>query len=710
MKQTNTQTSNIITLLRLCTLLLAAVSFWSTAQGMREYTFSKGWQAYAASLGVQGLLLGLNFSLPHFLKQCDALWQKASLLGLSFVVLFCSSWFSYLFIAGNGYQGSWDTKCRLMAQEAYRDELLAAEDYVEFYDEALNNRLSGQIQELYEKARAMDSSSIDINTLNWAQERQNYVDNGGAAASIMAAAIEAMEQALGGGAQPPEGETPAEEGGVSQNVRQNAVEILDGLQTSIQTELGNISSQIDSARRDVDTSYTNLQNAENRMRNIPDNADPAPYQQAINTASTTWLRNVERLDTLQARQQSYQDAQSQVNYYTSLLGMTEEGVSSYNVGTSLREIQRELFQTAPDLERMLKLSGDVFERLQSAEDLDQQNGAEYQSLLSLMNRFINSLEHSRRLKDSGDMLQQWVQELADGTALSVETVGGSSDTWKNNWISQINKLKSRIASLPAYSAAADEDSSPLLEDYDRSASARRLDMAVEQYLTEHNSAEQGLIYLRSAYRMMALFSLALAFLLDIAAFVTGVIIEREETKLAKNPPPAKAEESKNAVPPVPEGSDTPQPAVWTLNQYLFLTSDYKFCDGEYTYRTIEQGKFGELNLPTPSYKAGLYRREKENITAVQSPSDLLYRVSSGGPQDGIYLNCGIDCQGGLLTLYTGGKSCFLGNVEPFVPVYKLSDESYDEFPIKDLERINAKTVIVALDRDGVHIAGIYVVM
>ena len=58
-------------------------------------------------------------------------------------------------------------------------------------------------------------------------------------------------------------------------------------------------------------------------------------------------------------------------------------------------------------------------------------------------------------------------------------------------------------------------------------------MAVEQYLTDHNSAEQGLIYLRSAYRMMAVFSLALAFLLDIAAFVTGVIIEREESKLVE---------------------------------------------------------------------------------------------------------------------------------------------------------------------------------
>lgn len=700
MKKSTTQTSNIIVLLRVCTVLLAAVSFWATAQGMREYTFSKGWQAYAASLGIQGLLLGLNFSLPHFLKECDSRWQKAALLSLSAVVLFCSSWFSYLFIAGNGYQGSWDTKCRLMAQEAYRDELLAAEDYVGRYDERLDELLSDQIQELYGMARAMDSNSIDINTLDWAQERADYVDGGGAAAASMAAAIQAMEDAMG------TAEQGAEGGTVSQDVRQRAAEILDGLRTSMQTELDSITAQISTANSSVETSYANLQSAENRMRNIPANADPAPYQQAINTASNTWRRNVERLDTLQERQQSYQDALSRVNYYSSLLGMTDEGVSSYFVGTNLREIQRELFQPAPDLERMLELAGEVFDRLQSAEDLDQQNGAEYQSLLSLMNRFINNLERRRQLKSAGDTLEQWVQELADGNLLSVEAVGGSDETWKSDWITDINELKSRIGSLPVYTAAGGEDMP--LEDFDRSASARRLDMAVEQYLTDHNSAEQGLIYLRSAYRMMALFSLVLAFLLDIAAFVTGVIIEREESKLAKNPPPPPPGGG-NATPAAQAGSTAP-PAAWTLNQYLFLTSDYKFCDGEYTYRTIEQGKFGELKLPTPDYTAGLYRRAGEDVLAVKDAAELLYQVSSGGPQDGVYLSCGIACQGGLLTLFSNGTSRFLGNAEPYVPVYKMSGDSYEEFPIKDMERINAKIVVVALERDGTRIAGIYAVL
>lgn len=146
----------------------------------------------------------------------------------------------------------------------------------------------------------MDTSNIDINTLDWTQERVDYVTNDGAASSSMEAAIQAMEDAMANAAQAEGGETAK--------------------------------------------------------------------------ASNNWRRNVERLDTLQERQQSYQDALSRVNYYASLPGITEEGVSSYYVGANLREIQRELFQPTPDLERMLELSGEVFDRLQSAEDLEQQNG------------------------------------------------------------------------------------------------------------------------------------------------------------------------------------------------------------------------------------------------------------------------------------------------------------------------------------------------
>jgi hypothetical protein len=96
-KATNSQ-GMILTLLRLATVLLAIVSWWSTAQGMRDYVFSQAWQANLASFAIQSILLGLNFYLPTFWRWIHSLRGKICVLALSGVVLFCSSWFSYVFI------------------------------------------------------------------------------------------------------------------------------------------------------------------------------------------------------------------------------------------------------------------------------------------------------------------------------------------------------------------------------------------------------------------------------------------------------------------------------------------------------------------------------------------------------------------------------------------------------------------------------------
>ena len=94
----------ILTMLRLATVLLAIVSWWSTAQGMRDYVFSQAWQANLASFAIQSILLGLNFYLPTFWRWIHSLRGKICVLALSGVVLFCSSWFSYVFIVGTVYE------------------------------------------------------------------------------------------------------------------------------------------------------------------------------------------------------------------------------------------------------------------------------------------------------------------------------------------------------------------------------------------------------------------------------------------------------------------------------------------------------------------------------------------------------------------------------------------------------------------------------
>jgi hypothetical protein len=54
--------------------------------------------------------------------------------------------------------------------------------------------------------------------------------------------------------------------------------------------------------------------------------------------------SITRQSELAMQRQDYQSALQRTTYYASVLGMSEEGVSSYFVGANLREIQRKKAQ------------------------------------------------------------------------------------------------------------------------------------------------------------------------------------------------------------------------------------------------------------------------------------------------------------------------------------------------------------------------------
>ena len=131
-------------ILRIATVLLAIVSWWATAQGMKNYVFSTNWQSYLASLAIQSILLGLNFYLPTFWRYTSSGLTKLGIALLSFIVLICSSWFSYVYIVQRAYDESWNSTSQLLVQSTYRQELYEALDYSEEYDEVLRGSIGSQ--------------------------------------------------------------------------------------------------------------------------------------------------------------------------------------------------------------------------------------------------------------------------------------------------------------------------------------------------------------------------------------------------------------------------------------------------------------------------------------------------------------------------------------------------------------------------------------
>lgn len=699
MKSNQQRNSGVLTLLRICTFLLAAVSFWATAQGMKEYTFPDNWQAYAASLGIQGLLLGLNFSFFRFWDRCPTNFHKGVLLILTCVVLFCSSWFSYLYIAKQAYGQSWDTESRLLAQDTYRSELFAADTYLEQYGEEMEQSLTNQIVVLYAQATEMDSDKVDIaGNLDWTIERSIYAQDDFAARDIMLSVIDAMEQATTENA--------------AQDARQQSTEIIEAMQAALQNAISSLDTQIADADASVERAENSLISAQNRMNNAPTDTDLTPYQNAVNTAARAYDASITRQSELVKQRQDYQIALQRTVYYASVLGMSEEGVSSYFVGANLREIQRELFGTNPDSDRMMALATEIFNRLQSAIDLESdETENNYQTFLASMNQFVRYLENYRSIKELDSEIQGLTDDLSTGMILSLNE---NNYNWNASWREQFNDLKSKISGLPVYNLTG---SNATLDSFDRAASTRRLDNAIRNYLTEHNPAQQGLVYLYSPYRGIAIFSLFIALLLDIAAFVTGFIIDRTDEADSDS----RQEKTENyggniGVTHTPLKKepvwDMDQTLNWNaippLNRYTFLTGDHQYLDGTMTYRAIENGKVIEVEYPDTKLQTGFYYWKDSSIYQVR-PAELRYKGTPGGPEDGVYENAILRYEDQLLIIVQNTDGKHLGTVDPYTPVYYLSKDSYESSHAKEIDNVKGNMIVISLNQTGTRIIAIYVV-
>lgn len=687
MENRKQQENTIIFLLRICTCLLAAVSFWATAQGMIDYTFPKSWQAYAASLGIQGLLLGLNFALPSFLRQCKNFFQKVVLYLLTIVILFCSSWFSYLFITDKAYGESWNTECWLLAQAVYREELFNADTYIQLYSQDIQNVLMEQVVDLYQQSMDMDQNSVNVSeNLDWNEERNQYTGDDFAAKDIMITVISAMEDAMGQD--------------VAQDVREQVASVLTGMRSNIQSEIDRLGTQISQIDERVISAESSLRSAENRLINAPAGVDLTPYENTVNQAVRTYEGLITRQNDLEKQRGDYERAFQRTTYYLTVFGMAEDGVSSYFVGANLREIQRELFQPSPDADKMLSLATEVFDRLQNAVDLGT-NTSEYQNIFTSMNNFLQNLENYSKLKESRTTIQNQIDQLADGSILSLET-----DEDKSIWHTQFNDLKAKLSELPVYTL--EKGTNLITESFDRALSIKHLDQAIRYYLTDHNAAQAGLIYLISPYREVAIFSLFLALLLDIAAFITGVIIDRvsgnREAEKANSPIVSSIEPGQFIQRINEEIWDTAS----GLNRYIFLTGDYTLVDGIMTYRAIESGEQTEIEYSDPNLITGFYLWKQEQLCAVEQ-SELLFKGVSGGPQDGVYTDCILNYNEHLLTITQSGKSSFLGPVGVHIPVYLLSKDQYDVITSKNISNIHGQKIVIALDKEGNRIIEIYII-
>lgn len=623
-------------LLRIGVIFLSVVSFYTTANGMRDYIFqNNGAVAYAASAAIQGILLALSMNLPRYLQNifrdeqtaesskqlklseeakenhekvktfnenakafarkavrflCHLISAACALL-LTVVIIFCSSWFSYIYIADTLYKDSWDSDSELLVQQTYRTELYNASDYAHSYGIYLEESVGEKILQLEQQAYELAGNGVD-SAIEWAAERDSYVTGKeGIAGSYMSMVIDAMEAALGKDA--------------NQNQRDIAARALEETRTNIAARLEEIQQNLDTINDNISSYNAQITDLGNQINRSPEGTDTTALYNAINSYTQLIEDAVERQGELQQEQLLLDSALSRIPYYEAALGLSSS-TSNISIRRDLLQLQADFFKTDLDVDELLETATGIFENLRNAastaqnstadttENMEEQeagseNSLSYSNLLVQMNRLISDLRDYATVKDIEAELDRLIAELrndvdaegtesdeqadsalpiennAEGMAVSANSVsdadetfrgagdvsgnesnsqdekskGEAEDEWKDKWRNRIEHLKSQISAMPKYIReertgsetvnALTELQLSVLTAYDRDGSSRALDNMVHRYVSDRSPVYKGIIYLQSSYRSLALFALSLAVSFDLAGFIFG-FVEQGNTK------------------------------------------------------------------------------------------------------------------------------------------------------------------------------------
>lgn len=725
-------------LLQFAVICLAIASFFTTAQGMRSYIFNgEPTIAYVTSGAIQGILLALSMNLPRFMRR---IWNEEKsnvfikaiieivLLILTGISLFCSSWFSYVYIAETVHKGSWDTDSELLVQQIYRNELYDASDYSKAYRTYLEAELGQEILNLQSLANQLPTQASDFN-MDWESEQQQYASDNTVASSYMATVINQLKLAF--------------ETAPSQENRDLAEQAVTEAQKNIEAALKNEQTRLGDVRKDLSTYNDQISNLNQQIRNATTQAEITSLQETLRSYRETQSTAAAQQQTIQQEISALQNAQGRLNVYAVNLGLSNS-TSSISIKRNLLEMQTELFKDDPDVDSLRNLATETFSNLRNAESLfagsEGGNSLSYNDLLTRMNTLVLNLNDYASIKS----IETTLNDLTNG--LRRATTSTSNTKWKSVWQTRIENLKAQISALPTFvTSSADvseitESQQRILTGFDRTKSCANLDNATRRYINDHNALEQGTIYLTSPYKGLALFALVLAFFLDLSGFVFGVV--DLGAKENKNDSGISDNNDRETI-DVPKifksmkekvGENESQWSIRpTANSYKVVTGNFRCEDGVYYYGVFENGIHKEWEVVDDRvYHEGIYLVDniaaRKGVALSEKHQEVVF--SNQGfekmPQDGVYLNGTLSYhEGSLLFKADVGEKAhkstessvspyYIANVEEYVPVHCYAPKRGENItqPAIDLAKfpMKVKVAVLALNPDCTRIVAMYLIL
>lgn len=684
-------------ILRGCTLLLAAVSFYATAQGMIEYVFAEKWQGYAASFAIQGMLVALNFYLPEKIGNVKKLIGKLGIIILVFIVTFCSSWFSYVYIAGKMFEKSWTEKGHLIVEKEYRMQLYNTQDYLNGYIDRLNDELMISIQKTYTNMQE------DVWVFNWENEKKIFVDLLKDSNGRQNGVID-IDKLLGAN--------------TTENIINKIDNIIDNMEELEQnpnnSKREELSVLINDEKKDIET---RKEAVDSSVKKLSDDIDD--YKESLKGSNDRIEKELYRtkIEESENRKADLKEVSGIFEQIIKKLETYQEKVTgrgsdtSNNIITDLQKIQEQMLQSTLNEEEMLESLTNLYQNMQ--EQSTEGDSQESTKLLNEMQQLKNKLTTYAQLNASLKAIEDLLSNMG---STGMETSAESEADWKKQWGSNFSKLKDEISKMPVYSIKEDEEVEEWMR-YDRTNVVSSLEDVQERYINEHNAAEQGIIYLRSPYSYLAIFALILAFFFDVAGFITGVFIEIEDKKKGKEKD-AQVDEEPQEDNEKPE--DEPKknrkvkykyPKVQLHNKYYILTGDFSHIGEDNNYVVFD---FDIKTQSEPTKEAfleqGVYLRDEEEHLIKPEPQEIQFAMENNEEKDGVYMDCKFHYNEGTLWFEDKrGDKKYVTNVERNVMAYSLKGDNLIKEPVTKLDMEEDGMVVLALNKKGTAVDAIYIV-
>ena len=260
-----------------------------------------------------------------------------------------------------------------------------------------------------------------------------------------------------------------------EEIQEQSKSAIDNTKRTIEREKSTLDNQITIVQENIDTIRDELLYVE-----IDEGMESVEQLRQQENELISRRRELWEQETI------YQDALSGIAQYENLLEIAGNNTAS-QVGEALRSIQNELFKENPDVSIALEKATGLFEALLKSENLEDNEGTDYITLLNDVNMFIKDLNEYQLVKGINNNFEECIIKLRD------EQI--QEEDWKEQWNSRLTNLKSLLSALPNYNG---EEKVELIR-YDRIKSSDHLDNMIRNYIAEHNAAQQGIIYLVSAF-------------------------------------------------------------------------------------------------------------------------------------------------------------------------------------------------------------------